>query len=241
MKGIRMLGILIIPPLLISGSALLLLRMPLPQPFPPASSAARNLLAAILTGVCGFIYLISITVYIVLSFFQASEIPGKLCETYGLTEQSHTLWGQQCRGHIQERAVTLYFKIGRGVKSPVLDVYVEADVETRIAFVKRGPRLDCAQCESVSIPGEALNTVHIFAEEPDRARAWLADDTVPMLVGELLQGSEQFGSRELYLQPDRIWLRAHLSSQVTESTVEQWLQSLLKLAAGKKNSINHQQ
>jgi len=215
-----MLGLLIIPPLLICGTALLLLRMPLPQPFPPALSAARNSMAAIVTGVCGFVYLIGITGYVVSSFFKTSAMPGGLYETYGLTEQTHTLWGQQCRGYIQERAVTLDFKIAQGVRAAVLDVYVEAEANTRIAFVKRAPRLDCAQCEAISVPDEALNIVQIFAEEPERARAWLANENTPTHVGELLQEPERFGFRELYLQPGRLWLRAHLSAQVTESTLE---------------------
>ncbi len=225
-----MLWLFMLLPIVLFGVALLILWIPLPPAFPEAFSQGRNLMAAVLTGLLGLGYLGGITVYVISSFSRAGQALDILCEAEGLSPQGASLWGRRCQGNVQNHTVTLHFNPAQGVRAAKLDIYVAAESHARIALGMKRPLLDCRQCEAITLKGPEWADIHILAADPEQACAWLTQSQVQDVITSLLNSSQQLGSRDVYIQPERIWLRAHLSANVTEKAIQEWLRNLLTLA-----------
>ena len=128
-KGRRILLLILVPPVLLFGFALILMWLPLPQPFPAPLSHGRNLVVAVATGILGIGY---------------SEL--------------------------------------------------------------------------------GLGNLQAFTEETAWTRGLLAEPTNRATVSRLMRDQKRYGLREVYIQPERIWLRAHPSSQVTGGQIGQWFE-----------------
>ena len=206
----RTLLIIIIPPLLIFACALLIIWLPLPQPFPPALSGGRNQVAAVVAGLLGLAYLVGLALYLIASFRQAGQALDSPFLARGLTAENYLGVGRTYRGPVEGRAVEANYLPAQGLRPALLNVYVAAELGTRAAAGQKRPLLDCRDCAPLR---------DIRADEGSRAA-----------LNHLMSGQKSLGIRELYWQPERIWLRAHPSYRVAAEQVEGWLDALLLLA-----------
>ena len=228
----RILLLLLVPPLLIFGCALIVIWVPLPRPLPPALSSARNLMAAITTGILGIAYIIGLFVYLVSAVSTAGRVVDPVLVSHGLSSQRYMLFGRQAHGLVDGRQVDVQFMPSQGIRPALLQVYVAADVDARVAIGTQRPLLDCRDCARIEITRPELRHLEVYAQDAAWTRMWLDRPANSAALGRLLGDPQGLGLREFYVQPDRIWLRAHPSARVTALQVRQWFDDLLALAAG---------
>ena len=217
--NVRILLLLLVLPVLILAFALI------------AMSGARNQMAAISTGILGAVYLVSLSVYVVASFLRAGRVLDTVLIPAGLATESYMIFGRRYRGMIQGRQVVVTYLPSRGIWPAQLDVRVSAELGTRMAMGMRRPLLGCRDCLRLGVAQEGLAGLHVYAEDEEGARRLLADPKGGDAVRRLVVDGEGF--REVYLQPEEVWLRSHPRG-LAESQIEQWLADLLLLteAAG---------
>jgi hypothetical protein len=76
-----------------------------------------------------------------------------------------------------------------------------------------------------------LAGLQVYGEDERWVRRLLSEPTNSATLRCLLGEQARDGLRELYVQPDRLWLRARPSARVTAARVGQWLDDLLALAS----------
>jgi hypothetical protein len=91
------------------------------------------------------------------------------------------------------------------------------------------PLLDCADCPAVDVEGTELSQFLVVAKDPTWMQHLLAEPANAAVMGRLLSDHETLGTREIYFQPGRVWLRAH-PRRLTEAQLRQWLGDLLAVA-----------
>jgi hypothetical protein len=229
-KNMRIVLLILVPPILLFGFALVMMRLPLPQPFPPSLSGGRNRMVAVMTGVLGLGYIVGLAVYLISSFLQAGRVLDPAFTSRGLTSESYMAWGRQYQGLVQGRQVTVQFTPPQGLQPALLNMYVTANLDERMAVGEQRPLLDCRDCQRIDVNELGLSHLQVFAEEAAWARALLAESENRATLNRLLSSQKEHGLREVYIQPGRIWLRARPSSSVTESRGGEWLDDLLALA-----------
>jgi hypothetical protein len=126
---------------------------------------------------------------------------------------------------------------GHGLRSPLLDLRVAADLELRVAIGERKPLLDCGEYPRMDGSELGLGSLQIFTEEAGPVRELLAEPTINACLMRLISGQEWRSLRELYIQPGRIWLRARLSPRVTRAQIEGWFDDMLGLAQGAESGL----
>jgi len=223
-----MLLLLLVPPVLLLLCGLVLIWVPLPPPFPPAATGARNQMAAVATGILGLTYLVGLTVYLVSLAQGAARTLDTLLLPAGLSSKRHLVVGRRYRGMIQGRGVGVTFLPGYGITPALLNVTFDADLDTRMAVGKRRPRLDCTDCTRVDVDGPGLGELCIVAEDVGAAHRLLRNPEASAALVNLLTGGDS-GVREVYVQPQQVWLRARPRG-VTVGAVAQSLDELETLA-----------
>jgi len=226
---LRILFWLLVFPVLLFLCALTIMRLPLPQPFPPALSGGRNLMSAIVTGVLGAGYIVGLAAYVVSAFLRAGRVLDPVLTSMGMISESYLLFGRQYRGELEGRKVEVYFVPPRAIWPTQLNVYVEADIGARVAIGRQRPWLDCQHCARLEVVGAGLAGLQVYAQEEARAGRLLSDAASREALARLLDDQEKYGLREIYLQPERVWLRAHPRG-VGERRFRQWLDDVLALA-----------
>jgi hypothetical protein len=234
----RVLLAIVVPVALIFGCALVLMWLPLPQPFSPALSDGRNRLAAVVTGILAGGYLIALAIWVVTSILGAGRILEPVLTAAGLASESYGLFGQRYRGAIQGRELEVTFLPAQGVAPAKLDVYVAADMGTRLAIGPSRPLLDCRDCPRLDLDGSGLDHFEVYAQDDTYARALLADAGSGDALRGLLDNQGRFGLCEVYVQPDRIWLRARPRA-LTAERFENWMADLLALAEVGETGLAH--
>ena len=222
----RILLWLFVLPVLLLLCALTTMMLPLPQPFPPALSRGRNLMSAIATGVTGMSYIVVLAAYVIYAFARAGRALDPVLASIGLTSQSYMFFGRQYRGAVAGRQVKVYFVPARAVWPSQLNVYVAADIGTRVAIGRQRPLLDCRACPRLET---GLAGLQVYAQDKDKADRLLSDAAVREILTRLLDNREGGGFREVYLQPKQIWLRVHPRNMGAEE-FRQRLDDLLALA-----------
>ena len=225
----RILLALIIFPILLFLCALSLMWMPLPQPFPVALSGERNQMAAILTGVMGFIFVIGLGVYTISAFLKTGRFLDAVLEKMGFSSKSYMLFGRKYQGFVDGREVKVDFVPARWPMPRLLNIYVNANLGTRLAAGFTRPLLDCRDGRLLENTGGELGNLQVYAQEKESANRLLADSNVQISLMRLLDKQKELGFREIYLQPEQIWLRAH-PRQMTGEIFWAWLDAMLKLA-----------
>lgn len=220
---------LLILPILLFLCALAMLWLPLPPPFPPALSSERTLLAAIVTGVLGAGCVAGLGIYAVSAFLRAGRVLDSVLTPMGMTSERYLLFGRQYRGEVQGRQVEIQFLPARALWPTQLNVYVKAGIGTRMAIGRQRPLLDCRHCARLEMGWAELSGLHVYAEDEGKARRLLDDTASREALARLLDDQERHGLREVYLQPGRVWLRAH-PCRMSEGRLRQWLDDLLALA-----------
>ncbi len=225
----RLLLLIVVPPILLFICALAMLAVPLPDFFPLPWSRGRNQLSAILVGgVGGLGYLVSLTFYLVWTVTAPARSVDRVFIGLGMSSERYMLFGRHYQDWLDGRRVDIYFQPGYRLRPAVLNIYVEADLGTRLAMGSGKPLLDCRGCPRLAVGDPNLSHLHVLAQDQAWAYSLLADATVNSALNRLLAPEKSAGLGEvyLYLQPDRIWVRSH-PRQITESSAQQWLADLL--------------
>lgn len=238
MTKLRILLMLLIPPILLFLCALIIIWLPLPQPFPPALSGGRNLMSAIVTGVLGAGYIVGLAVYVVATFLRAGRVLDPVLASAGMVSKSYLVFGRQYQGVLEGREVEVYFVPSSGISPAQLNVYVAAEIGTRVALGWRRPLLDCGNCERLEVAGTELRGVQMYAQEQEEERAGrlLSNATSSKAIARLLADQEEYGIREIYLQPERVWLRARPQG-MRGQLFRQWLDDVLALAEASEKAF----
>lgn len=226
-RAIQMILVIFIPIILIFALALALMVLPLPKPFPPALSSARSQIVAVITGVLGIIYLIAVVIYVFAVVSQAGSAFDKLFTSRGLSSQGYMGVGKQFRGELSGRAIQVDYVPGYRMKRALLEIYVSAETKQRIAISTERPLLDCRDCSEVGIADVDLK---IYSNDGQWILGFLSDTENRELLYRLLRENMSYSFRELYIQPERLWFRAHIEPGVSEQEVEGWFDSLLILS-----------
>ena len=233
---LRILLLLLVPPVLLFLCALAMMWIPLPHPFPSALSGERNQMSAIVTGVLGAGYLVGLAVYVVSAFLRAGRFLDPVLASVGLASESYLVFGRRYRGMVQGREVEVHFLPARGVSPALLNVHVGADLGTRMAVGHSRPLLDCRDCARLEVPGAEFGELHVYAQEEESARRLLADSASRDALARLLDNQRSSGFCEIYLQPERVWLRARPKG-MTEGRFQQWFDDLLVLAEAGERAL----
>jgi hypothetical protein len=225
----RLILLILIPPLLLLILALAMILMPLPHPFPEAKSQERTRVAAITTGALGMLYLVGLTVYAASWFLQAGQALDPALAPLGLTAETYMGFGRRYHGEIDGRQVEITYQPPQTIRHALLNITVNADIGTRAAMALKRPLLDCADCPEVDVGEPELSQFLVVAEDQAWMQRLLTEPANAAAVDRLLGDQGTLGMRELYFQPERIWLRAH-PQQLNEAQLRQWLDDLLALA-----------
>ena len=242
---LRILLLILVPPILLFLCALIILWIPLPQPFPAPLSGGRNRTSAIITGVLGIGYLVGLVVYVISSLLRAGRMLDPVFTLAGLVSRSYWVFGRQYNGVIHKREVEIYFLPSQGISPALLNVRVGADLGTRVAIGHKRPLLDCSDCEPLNVDELDVGHLRVYAEDEGRARSLLSDPASRAALRRLMEPLPMYcmddrgkpGFREVYLQPERVWLRAR-PRQMTETQLRQWLDDLLALAEAGERTID---
>jgi len=229
----RLILLLVLPVLMLFGLALVLMWVPLPRPFPPALSSARNLMTAIAVGVLGMIYLAGVAVVIVGQVLRAGRGLDEVLAAQGLTPATGLLLGRVYEGSLQGRSVRAGWVPGYGVRPGQLLVKIGADVGLIAAVGDHRPlrpSADAVRVE-VSLPRSWAPIVWVEVGQAEHLAALLADPAVASALFQLLAASEPGGVRDLRLARDHIEFRARPSTDAAVRHAGEWVQTLLVLTA----------
>jgi hypothetical protein len=233
---VRLISLILLPPVILFVLALAMMLVPLPHPFPEAKSPERNRVAAVTTGVLGMFYLVGLTAYAVSWFLQAGQILDPAIAPLGLTVESYAGFGRRYHGELDGRHVEITYQPPQMIRRALLNVTVGTSVGTRAALAPQRPLLDCADCPAVDVEAAGLSELLIVAEDGAWMRHLLAQPASAATLSRLLGDQATLGTRDLYFQPGRVWLRAH-PRQLTEPRFRRWLDDLLAIAeAAEANS-----
>jgi hypothetical protein len=208
--------------------ALALMWIPLPQSFPPPLSKGRNLMAAIIVGILGLGDLIALTIYVVFSPLQAGRVLDPVLGPAGFTSQGYMIFGRRYTGRYRDKTFDVHYLPSQSSRPAVLDVYVGAETGTRMAIGGQRPLLDCRDCARLTASEPELADLEWFAESESRARSLIGDPQTKAAVIRLIRESPE--SADLYVQPTRVWFRAHLR-QLPEERVWQWFDDISIVAS----------
>ena len=235
---LRILFLILVPPLLLFLCALLVMGAPLPHPFPPPLSEGREQIAAVLTGILGAGYLIGLAAYVIASFLRAGRALDSVLTAAGLVSEGYLAFGRRYRGVIQGREVEVAFLPSQGISAAQLNIYVRASLGTRVAAARGKPLLDCAHCPRVNLEELPLDSFQIFSHDKERVRKLLSDPALRGALQRLLGAGDPAGSRDVYFQPGRVWLRARPRG-LTEGLFRQWLDDLITSAEAGERALEH--
>lgn len=211
----------------IQRTSLWLLSLPLLLSGP--SRGAAGLLAAIGAGILGILCLIALTVYLVRVFDRAGQTLDSLLTDLSLNGERYLLFGRRYRGEYAGRAIEVEFVPAEWMRHPLLNVRLAARADTRIAIFRQWPPLECGNCPKVETGAAELARLRVRATDPTRAGALLSDPDCRGVVRDLFDGGGNAGVRDLYVQPERIWLRIR-ASQTSQAQLREWLSALSQLA-----------
>lgn len=185
-------------------------------------------MSAILAGVLGLGYIIGVTVYLISWVRRTARVLGPALTPLGLTSQPYMVVGRRYRGMIEGRAIDVKFLPAYGFSPALLNLTIGANLGTRMAIGRRSPWLDCRDCARLDTSGLGLKGLCVVAEDGERARSLLADPEFSAALVRLLldRGPE---TREVYVQPDEVWMRARFRGTTAEN-VAHWLEDLRNLA-----------
>jgi hypothetical protein len=185
-------------------------------------------MSAVVVGILGLVYLVGLSAYLISAVRGAARLLDSLLTPMGLTSEAHMMVGRRYRGMIDGRAVEIVFLPAYGITPALINVTIAADVGARMAFGRERPRLDCTDCARMDASGPGLKDLCIVAEDAHAARRLLADSKANAALRGLLVGQGP-GIREIYLQPEAVWLRARPRHPTADSFAH-WLNDLRKLA-----------
>lgn len=209
--------------------AVVILAIPLPRPLPEPFSKDRNLVAAIITGVLGLLFIGGFTVYLIAGVLAGGrEFDPALIEA-GFKARGYMLVGREYRGTVRDRPAAVHYLPPYRGQAAVIDITVEARSDLRLAAGAQRPLLDCRNCTQVDVTHLRLAGVQVYAADTVTVTRLLADLEAQAVFSRLLIDAQTTGTVELYVQPQQVWLRAHMRSTSSELLLS-WLDDLAALA-----------
>jgi hypothetical protein len=149
-------------------------------------------------------------------------------ESSGLASEPYLLFGRRYRGRAEGRDVSVTFLPAQGFRPAQLDLTVGAQLGLRAALAARRPLLDCGDCPRLELEPVDWDGPSLWTRDGEEVRRLLGDAAARAALGDLVGGAG--GPRcELYLQPERMWLRMR-GRRLTEAQLRRWLDGLLALA-----------
>lgn len=221
--------LMVVPPLLILGLAIFLLWVPLPSIAARPWSHDRNLPVAIFTGLIFLCYSVAFIWYMVATFLRAGNYLDPVMVSLGFSGRGNLFVGRSYHGRIFGREVTVETAPGHTIRRPLIQVYAAASTGTRLAAGARTPLLDSSNCPVLSIGIPELEGIEIRAQDEQAARRLIEDAGIRRLVLVLAGGDEQSGFRELYIQPERVWVRVH-PARLDGAEIRSWMTAATELA-----------
>jgi hypothetical protein len=218
----RILIALLALPVLLLLCILTVYRMPLPA----ALDGSRDLTAAVVAGFLGLGYLAGLLVFVLASLRRAGRALDPALFPLGFVPESTFSLQRGYAGQLDGRTVEIRYHPAYALQPATLDLTVRAQPGQRLAASTglQRPLLDCRDCPRVEVSG--LPGIQLYAADEAHARAWLAH---PAVQPALLCALDGPGVRELYLQADRVWLRAHLRMPGDE--IAAWMKDALPALA----------
>ena len=143
--------------------------------------------------------------------------------------------GVSCKYHgtIANRGTTVRVTPAFRFEPWRFDVSIDASPACRIALGSTRPLLDCRHGDRI-IVGGPLGKTHIYTDCPDVAQSLLATTPMVQALVSLLRQLELASSWELYLQQNRVWLRAR-AYRILETTIASWFETLFIIADACEN------
>jgi len=226
---------ILLPPLIISGLAVLFVFIPLPAPLPGPASQARNMPAAILTGVLGLIWVSTLTIFVINSFRSSGRILDPILKTKGFKAGNFQIFGRQYHGNLEGRMMDIQFIPGRILYNNLLNIYIQTKNNQLMAIGNNKPQLDCVDCELVEPSLLDSGKYKVYAKDVKWAQKFLREPSNSALIERLMDLSDGWGTNEIYFQPGRIWFHTRPNLNVNHANLEPWLQALLELASVTEN------
>jgi hypothetical protein len=221
--------LLLLPPLIIAGLAVLLVFIPLPAPLPGPASQARNLPAAILSGILGLVWVAALSIYVINSFLSGGRILDPTLKAKGFIASNFQVFGSQYQGKLEGRTVDIQFIPGRMMQNSLLNIHIQTNNTQLMAIGLKKPLLDCHDCEKVEPSPSNPGNLQVYAKDLKWAQNFLRESSNSALLNRLMDLSDGSGNREIYLQSGKIWLHVHPNSNFNHAVLEGWLQALLEL------------
>lgn len=97
-----------------------------------------------------------------------------------------------------------------------------------MAVGRQRPLLDCRDCAHLAVSEPDLDGLEWFVENEPRARSLIADQQVRAALARLVRDPPELV--ELYVQPERIWFRAHVR-QLSDEQLWQWFDDISVVVA----------
>jgi hypothetical protein len=226
---LRILLLIVVPPLLIIFCALVLMWIPLPRPLPAPLSSARNLMAAAIAGLLGVGYLFGLVVYVVGSTSRAGQSLDPELRRMGLEPEGYMLIGRRYRGDVGGRQVEVTYLPPAALQPAHLDIRVEANSGMRAAFGRTRPLLDCQDCPLLVVDDPGWENVQVYTQDDAGVRGLVADPTSGAAIRRLVGSAESQRSRDVYLQPQRVWTRVR-GRGITGEECQRHLEDAVALA-----------
>ena len=195
-------------------------------------------MAAILTAILGAGYLLGLAVYVIASFLRAGRALDSVLTSAGLVSEGYLAFGRRYDGVIRGRQVEVTFMPAQGANAAQLNVYVSARLGTRVAIAREKPLLDCGDCPRVDLDDSPLSDFRVHSHDKEHARELLSNPAGRDALQHLLDDGDLAGLGEVYLQPERVWLRAR-PRRLTEGLFRQWLDDLTALAEAGDKVLEH--
>ncbi len=221
--------ILVLSPILLFGLALLLIFIPLPEPFPISGSNSRNLLVAIMTGILGLAWLIALIIYLIKNILRAGRVFETLFTSRGLSGSNFLGLGRQYQGRLDGRQVEVQFSPGRMLQNSLLNIRMESNIDQSLAIGVTQPLLDCNDCKELDISPDSLGSIKVYAEDREWAQSFLSDPSKVEQIKTLFDDKEGLGRREIYLKNKQGWLHARPTPRLNAAHLQKWLQAMFDL------------
>jgi len=138
------------------------------------------------------------------------------------------IFGRRYTGRYKDKAFEVQYFPPQRIRAAVLDVYVRANTGTRMAVGRQRPLLDCRDCAHLAVSEPDLDGLEWFVENEPRARSLIADQQVRAALARLVRDPPELV--ELYVQPERIWFRAHVR-QLSDEQLWQWFDDISVVVA----------
>ncbi|MFH2038111.1 MAG: hypothetical protein ABIJ65_01615 [Chloroflexota bacterium] len=228
-KNTLIIIILAVSPILLLGLALMLILIPLPVPFPISGSNARNMMAAIVTGILGLVWLIALSVYLVKAILMAGSVFDTFFTTRGLSSSNYLGLGRQYQGRLEGRQVEAQFSPGRMLQNSLLNIRIETDIDQHMAIGESKPLLDCNDCEKVDFSPNPLDSIKVYAQDKAWAQSVLLNPSNVELIKSLMDDQEGLGKREFYLKNKQGWLHARPTSRLKAAHLQIWFLTMFDL------------